>query len=343
MLTSLESQNALFYDTSSTGAFFSTPVSAPHVILRLKDGMDTSEPSTNGTSASNLYRLSSLLADDEYAKKGKETVGSFESEMLQYPWLFASFMPSIVAGKLGVRGIVVSEGKGKETDGEARGVQKIKEFEKAPRGGLGTFIKIDVGDTWLRERNGLLTRFGLDGKGRVLVCEGGICTEERDLEENVEEKVEEKAEEKVEGKVEEVKVSPPTEEVPQVSESTQTIKAIPIAEDVNPDMPGELAKIEKAEEVKGEDVPVAAIELKDLEKALAVSEEFTTSSVVPESSVTAQGSETVQTPSESIISPLETPSIPTKPVIDPALKKEMTTEQMSGMNQTHTDTPGGAN
>jgi uncharacterized protein YyaL (SSP411 family) len=169
-----ESQISLFYDSHGTGAFFSTHADAPHVILRLKDGMDTSEPSTNGVSASNLYRLSSLLDDETYAKKGKETVVGFESEMLQYPWLFASFMPSIVASHLGVKGVVVSEGEQKEDSG----VLRIKEFQKQPRGGLGTFAKLDKSNIWLRERNSLLKDFGLDGKGRILVCENGACHEE---------------------------------------------------------------------------------------------------------------------------------------------------------------------
>jgi uncharacterized protein YyaL (SSP411 family) len=136
--------------------------------------MDTSEPSTNGTSASNLYRLSSLLNDDSYATKAKQTVVGFESETLQYPWLFASFMPSIVAGHLGLKGIVVSQGNEKDGNGN----KKVKEFEKAPRGGLGTFARLDSSSTWLRERNGLLKDFGLDGKTKILICENGACREE---------------------------------------------------------------------------------------------------------------------------------------------------------------------
>lgn len=167
----VESQIALFYDSSGTGAFFSTQSSAAHVILRLKDGMDASEPSTNGISASNLYRLSSLLNDDTYSKKAKETVAGFESEMLQYPWLFASFMPSIVAGHLGLKGTVVS--------GDGVGDAKIKNFEKQPRGSFGTFAKLDSSNSWLRQRNSLLKDFGLDGKQRVLICEGNTCHEEK--------------------------------------------------------------------------------------------------------------------------------------------------------------------
>jgi hypothetical protein len=136
--------------------------------------MDTSEPSTNGTSASNLYRLSSLLNDDTYSTKAKETLAGFESEMLQYPWLFASFMPSIVASRLGVRGIVVAQGEEKDE----KGILKVKEFEQAPRGGLGSFARLYKETVWLRERNSLLKNFGKDGRTRILICEGGKCIEE---------------------------------------------------------------------------------------------------------------------------------------------------------------------
>ncbi|KFY78521.1 hypothetical protein V499_02344, partial [Pseudogymnoascus sp. VKM F-103] len=94
-----------FLDPLSSG-FFATAAAAPHTILRLKDGMDASEPSTNGVSASNLFRLASLLGDDKYEALAKETVSAFEAEIMQYPWLFGSFMPSVVAGVTGVRGVV---------------------------------------------------------------------------------------------------------------------------------------------------------------------------------------------------------------------------------------------
>lgn len=130
--------------------------------------MDSSEPSTNGTSASNLYRLSSSLGDETYAKKAKETVAGFESEMLQYPWLFASFMPSIVAEHLGVKAVVL--GGNSETD--------VQNLSKELRGGLGTIVRLDSAATWLRERNPLLKDFALDGKTRVMICENGVCREE---------------------------------------------------------------------------------------------------------------------------------------------------------------------
>ncbi|PBP19520.1 hypothetical protein BUE80_DR009771 [Diplocarpon rosae] len=169
-----QTQISLFFDAVGTGGFFSTSISAPHIILRLKDGMDTSEPSTNGTSASNLYRLSSLFHDCSYAEKAKQTIAGFESETLQYPWLFASFMPSIVASQLGIRGVVVA---GTDVVG------RVKEFEKSPRGGLGTFAWLPSSGGWLRSRNELLKHYGEDGQTRVMVCEGGVCKEDGVLDE----------------------------------------------------------------------------------------------------------------------------------------------------------------
>lgn len=96
----IESQIALFYDTA--GAFFSTTASSPHTILRLKDGMDTSLPSTNGVSVSNLFRLGELLADEKFTGLARETINAFEAEMLQHPWLFPGLLGGVVVARLGL-------------------------------------------------------------------------------------------------------------------------------------------------------------------------------------------------------------------------------------------------
>ena len=87
---------------SSSGGFYSTEESAPRTILRLKDGMDTALPSTNGVSASNLFRLGSLLGDAGYLGRACETISAFEVEMLQYPWLFLTLLSGVVSLRLGV-------------------------------------------------------------------------------------------------------------------------------------------------------------------------------------------------------------------------------------------------
>jgi uncharacterized protein YyaL (SSP411 family) len=116
--------------------------------------MDTSEPSTNGTSASNLFRLSSLLGDDVledqqgqceggYSERAKETIAAFEAEILQYPWGFGSFMPGVVASRIGVKGILVIEGPALDSDANSGVTSEAADktatsFATAPRGGLST-------------------------------------------------------------------------------------------------------------------------------------------------------------------------------------------------------------
>ncbi|KFX95617.1 hypothetical protein O988_05718, partial [Pseudogymnoascus sp. VKM F-3808] len=131
-------QITLFLDPLSSG-FFATAAGAPHTILRLKDGMDTSEPSTNGVSASNLFRLSSLLGDGKYEELAKGTVGAFEAEIMQYPWLFASFMPSVVAGVTGVKAIVRVGAGEPVVEGESKGEKAApKDEAAAPAGAAAT-------------------------------------------------------------------------------------------------------------------------------------------------------------------------------------------------------------
>lgn len=64
--------------------------------------MDKSQSSTNAVSASNLFRLGTLLSNPRYIHLAKGTINAFESEILQYPWLFASLLTNFVAAKLGV-------------------------------------------------------------------------------------------------------------------------------------------------------------------------------------------------------------------------------------------------
>ncbi|KAH6885380.1 hypothetical protein B0T10DRAFT_94539 [Thelonectria olida] len=95
-----QTQIHLFADPA--GAFFSTTASSPHTIIRLKDGMDTSIPSTNAITVLNLFRLASLLSDDALAALARKSINAFEVEMLQHPWLFPGLLAGVVVARLGV-------------------------------------------------------------------------------------------------------------------------------------------------------------------------------------------------------------------------------------------------
>lgn len=63
--------------------------------------MDTSLPSVNAISVSNLFRLSSLLDDERFSTVANETINAFEPEMLQYPWLYPGLLGGVVTARLG--------------------------------------------------------------------------------------------------------------------------------------------------------------------------------------------------------------------------------------------------
>ncbi|KAI9846201.1 MAG: hypothetical protein M1837_004315 [Sclerophora amabilis] len=180
-----KTQISLFWDTESLG-FFCTEANASDLILRLKEGMDSAEPSGNGVSAQNLYRLSSMLNDESYATYARKTCLAFEAEILQHPFLFSSMLPAVVAGVLGVKSTVIVVGGGDENENEnEKWVEEtLSTIRKRPRS-LETIIKLpgdgpdDSSSSWLRRRNTLLRDVSSSsstadtGRGKILICEGG--------------------------------------------------------------------------------------------------------------------------------------------------------------------------
>ncbi|KAK8000688.1 hypothetical protein PG990_013288 [Apiospora arundinis] len=110
-----EAQLARFYDyplqggatasdrRAGCGGFYSTvedtDAASQHILLRVKDAMDTTQPSTNAVSTSNLVRLASV--SPEYLALAKETINAFEPEMLQYPYLFPGLLSLVIHLRLG--------------------------------------------------------------------------------------------------------------------------------------------------------------------------------------------------------------------------------------------------
>ena len=162
-----DTQITHFWDDQKM-AFFSTPANQPDILIRSKDGMDNAEPSTNGVSANNLFRLASLLNDEEYERYAKKTVAAFEVEMGQHPGLFSGMMSSVVASKLGMKGLMVV--------GEIEAAEAaLKKFNENITPNY-TILRIGGGanSDWLRGRNELLK--DLDGSKPMLqLCEGGVC------------------------------------------------------------------------------------------------------------------------------------------------------------------------
>ena len=162
-------QIKLFYDSVSTasrpatpggqqsscGGFYSTTDDAPQAMLRLKDGMDTAQPSTNSVSTSNLFRLGAIFGDSKYTKLARETINAFEVEMLQYPWLFVGLLGSVVTARLGGKCWLVHRTSSASEIFEGDTWHK---YHLLPRAGLRSLIFVQPlgGDDWLLKRNPLL-------------------------------------------------------------------------------------------------------------------------------------------------------------------------------------------
>lgn len=87
----IEAQVRLFCDEQN-GGFFSTTLTLPHSVLRLKEGMDGSLPSVNAVTAANLLRLSSLYKDKSYSILAHRTLYAFRTEVPRYPWMFPGIL-----------------------------------------------------------------------------------------------------------------------------------------------------------------------------------------------------------------------------------------------------------
>lgn len=102
-----QAQIARFYDDPSharddrhaaCGGFYCTAEDAQHIILRVKDGMDKIQPSTNSVSASNLLNLSKRIEtrSKEYRDLASQTIRAFDPDMVEFPQLFPGLLTVMV-------------------------------------------------------------------------------------------------------------------------------------------------------------------------------------------------------------------------------------------------------
>ncbi|RMX83276.1 hypothetical protein D0867_16103 [Hortaea werneckii] len=162
-----KTQIALFWDEAKFG-FFSTPADQPDILVRTKDAMDNAEPSTNGVSAQNLFRLGSLFNDETYQKMAKRTVKAFDVEIGQHPGLFSGMMSSVVSSHLGMKGLMIVG------DGDAAEAALRKVYDNVKPNYTVLRVGGGANSDWLRGRNDLLK--DIDGsKQMVQLCEGTTC------------------------------------------------------------------------------------------------------------------------------------------------------------------------
>ena len=102
-----QAQIARFYDHTShvhddrhaaCGGFYCTAEDTRHILLRVKDGMDKTQPSTNSVSASNLVNLSKRIETrrKEYWDLAAQTIWAFDPDMVEFPQLFPGLLTVMV-------------------------------------------------------------------------------------------------------------------------------------------------------------------------------------------------------------------------------------------------------
>ena len=207
--------------TAPEGAFYTAPNSSVTItssstgsggqdmesdlLLRLKPGMDTVEPSANAVSAVNLFRLASLLGDEKYANLARRTVSAFEAEIEQWPGSFPGLLTAVAWGTVDGRGIWLIGGEdddGKGAVSEQDTEQDVIESKSATtqiskqesdtkpltlgtvlfhlrtRANSGrTVLRIREGPSWLKKRNELVgaVKVNRGDEFKVMVCEKGVC------------------------------------------------------------------------------------------------------------------------------------------------------------------------
>lgn len=192
-----------YYTTEETSTTDQTTPS--DLLLRLKQGMDSAEPSANTLSAQNLFKLGSLLSDGSYTAQGKKTFAAFETEMEHHPALFPGLLSAGIWGVLGGKAVVIVGDEhhvqpgtvGAEAEAEAEA--KVKVGVKVELGkvlarlrcstGVGrTVLRVSPADRegyeWLCARNPMVRELKIESGGgvRILICEGKSCREVSGLE-----------------------------------------------------------------------------------------------------------------------------------------------------------------
>lgn len=153
-------------------------------------GLDSQEPSTNGISASNLFRLATILGDSKFEEHAHHTCSAFSTELLQHPFLLSSLMPSIVASNLGMRSVVLAGSP--EDPTISVHLQKLRSKLLTNT----TLVQLDPAKSesyeWLFNRHPLykeLLKMATKGGGKsvIQVCEGTKCLDAFDIESVLEE------------------------------------------------------------------------------------------------------------------------------------------------------------
>lgn len=107
-------QIRLFWDKENGGFFSVEEENATELLFRPKSGFDAAEPSSNGVSCANLYRLSAILANSEYETYAIGILDCYGKDLTAQPFGYCSMLGSVLARMNGMETVVLV---GEDKDG----------------------------------------------------------------------------------------------------------------------------------------------------------------------------------------------------------------------------------
>ncbi|GJJ13380.1 hypothetical protein Clacol_007633 [Clathrus columnatus] len=174
-------QDELFWDEDD-GGYFASPSGDPRILVRLKDNQDGAEPSALSVSLSNLYRLASLITDEEYDLKSKaeRTLSSQSNMIAKAPYALGMMVGAAEMGTRGMKEVIIT---GYSEDESTRTFLRYVRSKFVPNRSL---IHIDPNflPKRLAEQNQVVRSLvdSLSTKAtaslelpEVRVCEAGVC------------------------------------------------------------------------------------------------------------------------------------------------------------------------
>lgn len=170
-----DTQDLLFWDTAN-GGYFSTE-SATDLLFRPKTGFDGAEPSVNGVSAMNLYRLYGLLHDPQYERRAEKILGCYAQDISAQPFGYCSMLGALVAQRDGVRSVVIAGGKSGDVDAALFKIRQQRQPNttviRLDDDSMPFFAATPSGETF----KAFYDKHASARNAQVLVCEAGSCKE----------------------------------------------------------------------------------------------------------------------------------------------------------------------
>jgi len=164
-------QDELFRDAKD-GGYFMTSSNDATVLLRMKEGDDTAEPSPNSVSALNLLRLGYMLDQDDARRRAEQTLGAFAKQLEAAPSSMPQMLVALSWSRAKPKQVVIA---GKADDAATNAMLREVHRHFLPHRVL-ILADADAGQQFFAERVEFMKSVDkIDNKPTAYVCENFVC------------------------------------------------------------------------------------------------------------------------------------------------------------------------